>query len=418
MKRNIFLWGLYDLGNTPFIVALSGLYFAQWVVLDNHFADLWYGGTFALATIFLLFTSLFWGAWSDKLGQRMPFITRLTLLMIFLGGVLALIAPSSLPAVPKVITALILFLIIQYIYQLSLIFFNALLIKLSTPQARGKISGIGEAFSEFGWIVGPVLLLPFATGQITLLGEPGRAQVFLPGVLLLIILTLPMLLWFREPKTAGARITTTVSQTTLEGVKYLVRKDKNTALFLLAFMFISDAILTAELYFAIFLDQIYRISDTEKVTFLVLMQIFAVLGALATGRIADNYGNKRILFLVCLNLILTLSIISFSSSPSILYLLAALLGIGWGGFYTLTRALLVKLSPPSKLGEYFGFFATFQRFASIIGPLMWGGVTLFLKDYGVVKYRFAGLSLILMMVVGTFLLTQVKEKVAIEPKRT
>ena len=48
----------------------------------------------------------------------------------------------------------------------------------------GKISGLGQAFNNFGWIVAVAILLPFANGKITLLGSPGRTQVFLPAFIL------------------------------------------------------------------------------------------------------------------------------------------------------------------------------------------------------------------------------------------
>jgi UMF1 family MFS transporter len=68
------------------------------------------------------------------------------------------------------------------------------------------------------------------------------------------------------------------------------------------------------------------------------------------------------------------------------------------------------LSPPSKLGEYFGFYSTFQKFASIIGPLTWGAVTLLLKNQGEFRYRMAILSLSLLMLIGTLIVTRVKEE--------
>lgn len=411
MNRNVFLWGLYDFANSLLMASLT-LYFSQWVIIENKFDDIWYSGTFALATALLLFTSPFWGTWSDKLGKRMPFISWATLVMIFAGGALAFVATSAFPTVSKVITALVLFLILQYFFQFSLIFHDILVAKLSTPKTRGKISGIGEAFNEFGWLVGPAILLPFAGGAIILIGDPGRAQVFLPAAFFFTVFALPMILWFKEPKEAENVSKGGIYQATLEGLKHLIQKDRNVALFLVAFMFISDAILTAELYFAVFFDQVYKIPDAQKVLFLVIMQIFAVVGAFVIGKINDIYGSKRILFFVCLDLILTISILALNSSVSVLYLLATLAGIGWGGFYATSRILMIKISPPAKLGGYFGFYATFQRFASIIGPLVFGGVTLVLRDYGATKYRIAGLALIVLMIIGTLLLTRVEERPA------
>jgi MFS family permease len=67
---NLISWLVYDAANSFLATAIGGFCLAQWVVLDNGFDDIWYGGTFTLATIFVLLTSPFWGAWSDRHGRE------------------------------------------------------------------------------------------------------------------------------------------------------------------------------------------------------------------------------------------------------------------------------------------------------------------------------------------------------------
>lgn len=413
MNKNTFLWALYDFANTPLTAAIGGLYLAQWIVLDNHIDDIWYGGIFTLSTILLLIVSPFFGAWSDKIGKRMPFIKWATIVMLIFGVILGIVAPSSLPAIQKVILALILFFVLQLAYQMSLIFYDALLDKISTPKTIGKISGIGEAFGEAGWLLGPAMLLPFATGAITIFGEPGRAQVFLPAVLAIAILGLPMIFWFKEPRTEVAKDKVNfrvIYNKTIEGFKTLIKKNKNVSIFLISFMFISDAILTGSLYFAIYLDQMYHITDTQKFLFLALLGITAIPTAFIFGKMGDKLGIKKLLLTSCFNLVFVFILLSLSLPLFFVYLFGGLIGVGIGGFYATSRALLIKISPAQQLGEYFGFYATFQRFASIIGPLTWGGITLLLKDYGIMRYQIAVLSLAFLMIVGVLFLTRVKEE--------
>jgi len=35
---------------------------------------------------------------------------------------------------------------------------------------------------------------------------------------------------------------------------------------------------------------------------------------------------------------------------------------------------MLELSPPAKLGEFYGLYATVGRFATILGPLVWAAV--------------------------------------------
>lgn len=411
MKKNIFLWGLYDFANTPLTAAFGGLYLAQWVVLDNHLDDLWYGGVFVAATILLLITSPFLGAWSDQVGRRLPFLKWATIIMLVLGTLLGLVATSSLPAIPRVTVVLFLFFFLQYFYQSSLIFYNALITQLSSAKNIGKISGIGQFFSELGWLIGPAILLPFANRSVTLFGEPGRAQVFLPAVAVLALLGLPMVFLFKE-KTQSALTKVNLSQIysgTITGLRALFKDNKNAAVFLVAFVFVSDALLTTQLYFAIYLDQVFKISDNQKFLALALLEIVAIPSAYLLGRLSDKFGIKRLLIFSCLDLTIVYIGLALTSSLLTVYVLTSLVGLGFAGFYATTRALLPKISPASQHGEYFGLYSTFQKFASVVGPLVWGVVVFLLKDMGTAKYRWGIISMATLVLIGTALFTKVRE---------
>lgn len=412
-KKNIFLWALYNFANTPIYTAIGGLFLAQWVVIDNKVNDFWYGLAFTLATILLLITSPFLGAWSDKVGKRMPFLKWTTYLQMLVGVLLGVIAVSNIPSVPRVIIVLLLFFFLQYFYQISLIFYNAILDLLSTSKNLGKISGITNFTDELGWLLGPAILLPFSLGYITLFGQPGRGQVFLPAIIIFALTGLPMIIWFKEPRWSSQKIKTSFSdvyKNTIKGLVSLIKRDKNVMWFLVSFMFLSDALLTANLYFAIYLDQIYKMGDIQKYIALAIMEIVAIPFAYFLGKLADKVGQKKILLLSCITLTLAYIALSLTSSVSLAYILSGFAGFGYGGFYTTSLAMLTEISPKKRLGEYFGFYSTFQKFASIVGPMVYGGITLGLISYGVLRYRMAFFSLAMLMVIGTLLFLKVKEE--------
>ncbi len=393
MSRNVFLWGLYGFANTPLTVAIGGLYLAQWLILDKGIAEIWYSLAFVLATLLLLFTSPMLGNWSDKAGTRMPFLFWSTVILIITGILMGVFAILSLPVV-----VLILSFFAQYFYQASLIFYNALISKMSTVKTLGKISGIGDAFDEMGWIFGPAILLPFAAIS--------RGHVFLPATVILVILGLPMFLWFREPITKAKSLTT-------GSFTFIFHMGKNITTYMLGFMLMSDALLTVSLYFAIVLDQLYKIDDTQKVVTMAFMQFVAIPSAFIIGRVSDRLGAKKLLILSCVVLAGIYFLGSIMSSPLFLYVLAFVVGFGYAGFYTTSRSLLAKMTPSLRHGEYFGIYSTFQKFASIIGPLLWGVVVWVFGGYGVFKYRAGMVSLVILMIIGTLILTRVKEAKAL-----
>lgn len=344
----------------------------------------------------------------------MPFLKAASVAMIVSGVILGIVANSFLPAVPKVLFALAAFFFVQYFYQASLIFYNPLLDQISTVKNRGFISGIGQLVNNLGFVVATGLLLLVVQSHFTIFGQPGRNQVFLPATILFALLSIPMLLRFKERvahQVYSASINfKQVYTNTAQGLQELFTQRKNIGIFLLAFMLISDAILTANLFFAIFMQEIYHIPDTQKFILLSLMSILVIPSCYISGKLSDTFGLKKVLLVSCVILIVSFLLISLSTSVSVLYGLILLVGLGWGGYYTTARALLIAISPQKQLGEYFGFYATFQKFASIIGPLTWGGITLALVDLGAARYRIAVLALVFLMAMGTLLLTRVKEK--------
>lgn len=412
MNKNVFLWGLYDFANTPLTVAMGGLFLAQWVVLDNHLPDIWYGGVFTAATILILVTSPFWGALSDSMAKRMPLLKWMTFAFIILGFVTSLVIVSPIQPKTRVYIVLALFFLLQYVYQISLIFYNLLMESISHSNTRGIISGIGQLFGELGWLLSPLFLLPFSAGLVILAGEPGRGQVFLPATILMALLGLPMLIWFKEhnrQRKSHSPNFNLVLKSTFVGLKTLVRENKNVAVFLFSFMFISDALLTASLYFAIYMDQIFHATDFQKYIALALMEIVNIISCYIVGKLSDLKGIKKLYVIACVDLTMIFAIAPFVTSLNIFYIVSCVIGFGFGAFYTTSRALLFKIAPVKKIGEYFGIFSTFQKFASIIGPLTWGGITLLLVNYGVFRYRVAIFSISILVLIGLILATKVKE---------
>lgn len=414
LSQGVFLWVLYDFANSFLSAALEGLYFSQWIVIDNNYPDMWYAGTFAAATLLLLITAPFLGAWADSYGKKLPFLKITTYAIILLGIILGVVSNSFIPVSSKIILALIAFFFLQYFYQASLTFYNPLLDQLSTAKTRGVISGIGQLANNFGFVLGTGVFLLLTRSNFVLFGSSGRNQVFLPATIMFGILALPMLFRFKEKSTKSQNPSANfnlIYRQSVQGFRQLFKKYKNIGLFLIAFMLVSDAILTANLFFAIFMEQVYHIPDVGKFILLTIMSLVTIPSCYLGGWLGDRLGLKKILILSCIILALGFLMISLSSSSRLLYPLMIILGLGWGGYYATARALLVNIAPVKQLGEYFGFYSTFQKFASIIGPLTWGGITLFMIDYGVIRYRIAVIALVVLMSVGILLLTHVKEKV-------
>jgi UMF1 family MFS transporter len=73
-----------------------------------------------------------------------------------------------------------------------------------------------------------------------------------------------------------------------------------------------------------------------------------------------------------------------------------------GGSQALSRSLYAAMSPASKSGEFFGLFGVMEKFASLIGPLLFAAAGLLFGSS-----RPAILSLIALFLTGILLLNRV-----------
>ncbi len=84
------------------------------------------------------------------------------------------------------------------------------------------------------------------------------------------------------------------------------------------------------------------------------------------------------------------------------WMLAVMVSMVQGGSQALSRSLYASLCPSAKSGEFFGFYAIMEKFASIIGPLIFAFAGIVLGST-----RPAILSLILLFLLGGYLLSRV-----------
>ena len=193
-KQNIFLWLLYDFANSIISITFF-LYFAQWIVIDKGVSDLQFNLSFTISAVLLLFTAPILGAMLDKSLKRITGLRITTVLTALLYILCAIAAINNYE-----IISLVLFTLGVYTYILSFTFYTPLLNDIAPQNKIGKISGMGVTANYLGQFAGLIIALPFATGKWSLFGAAARVETLLPAIALFFILSLPMLLLFKEPK--------------------------------------------------------------------------------------------------------------------------------------------------------------------------------------------------------------------------
>jgi len=409
-KKNIFLWCLYDFANSIVSIVFF-LYFSQWLVVDHGVSDFWYNMLFVFATILLILTAPMLSVLADKSGKSFSFFKQSTVVVWILFIILSLVT-LFLPN--QIILAMVVYIFGNFTYQMSFVFYTPLLNEIAPEDKRGRISGIGNASSWLGQIAGLLLVLPFINGNIYLFGELGRAQAFLPATIIFIILSLPMLIFFKKQNFVTQK---QISLTHLkQEYKDVFRQARSLFIlpgvltFFLAFFFFNDAILTAQNNFPIVMEKVFFMADEKKTVLLILILITTSIGSVLCGYLGDRFGLKRVLLWILGGWIIIFPLIGISKTVGMLTILMTIMGIIFGGVWAVSRALLSKIIPREKLNHAFSFYLLSERFASFLGPLVWSGIVVFAPSTGGLNYRIAMVSMTVFIIIGFILIRKMEYK--------
>ncbi len=405
-KKNIFLWTLYDFANS-IVEVVFFLYCAQWLVIDKGVSDFWFNMIFVGGTILLIFTAPIFGILSDRRGVQMPYLRGITWLtfLSFLGSAIVMLFLSN-----KVVLAAIFFLLVNYFYQFSFTFYNALLAKIAPPERQGFVSGIGQAGNWTGQIVGLLISIPFATGAVYLFGEHGRAQTLLPVTILFLLFALPLMYGFKERSVPIEN----VHWNFWEELSLSFKKFKkfctypSMGAFLLGYFFFNDAILTAQNNFPIYIDRIFHINDTTKSLLLIGILCTSAVGALVSGWATKKLGLRKTLLIVLGSWAIILPALAVMTSFTVFVAGCVLVGLLFGAVWTVTRVVMVRLTPEHEMNYGMSYYTLAERFATFVGPLSWGLITSLLVPTGEIRYRIALAVMGVFVLIGLLFVKKIK----------
>ena len=90
--------------------------------------------------------------------------------------------------------------------------------------------------------------------------------------------------------------------------------------------------------------------------------------------------------------------------------IAVELGAGLGGVGVVDRLMLLRLSPPERVGEMFGLYGLVGKFSAVVGPIVYGViVSTLLGSLDRAAYQVAIASLFILLLVGLAILRGVPE---------
>jgi UMF1 family MFS transporter len=136
---------------------------------------------------------------------------------------------------------------------------------------------------------------------------------------------------------------------------------------------------------------------------LLLLGIAWLIKPLFQG-LADKMTTKNSIYLALVIYIVVAFWGYFLNSTVEFWFLAWMVAVVQGGSQALSRSMYASMTPAAKSGEFFGFFGVMEKFASLIGPLLFAAAGIL---FGSSRPAVASLSVL--FVLGLILLSRVDE---------
>ena len=421
-KQEIRAWTLYDWANSSFattmMAAVFPIYFATLGAAGESGALMTsrWGFTTAFAALVAAIISPLLGAIADFRGSKKKFLAIFMLLGVITTALL------FLPNQPgSWLAASILFIFANIGFAGSLVYYDALLPHVARADEIDQVSSRGYMM---GYIGGGILL---AVNLVMIMVLPGIFPGLSTGLMTRLSFvtvalwwfgfTLPLLFKVKEPERrleVGEEDMRPI-QASLKRLKKTfmeLKKYRDLSLGLLAFWIYANGIGTIITMATIYGKEL-NFSDTTLIGTLLMVQILAAPFALLFGWLAKKIGTKKAIYisLVIYSLIAVAGYFLYQEWQ--FWVLGAAVATVQGGSQALSRSMIGKMMPKSKSAEFYGFFSVFEKFASILGPFIFGVVSRIMNES-----RLSIASLILFFGVGLYVLTKVNlergVKVALE----
>jgi len=302
----------------------------------------------------------------------------------------------------------------------SFVFYDALLPHVASEEEVDQLSTSSFALGYLGgglllalnlaWIREPGWFgLPSGEGLTPHEASLPARLAFLSVAVWWALFSIPLLRRVREPEGAGDAPTgLTFSGAFVAAVRGLgatlreLLGYRQAALMLLAFLIYNDGITTVIRMASAYGEEL-GLDPGQMMLAILLVQFLGVPFTFGFGAVAARLGAKRsVLVGLAIYTLVGLLARGLDSSADF-FLMAGLIALVQGGTQALSRSLFASMIPAARSGEFFGFFAVFDRFAGILGPLLFSLVLAWTGDV-----RDAVLPLLGFFVVGGLLLSRVR----------
>lgn len=381
--RGLWGWAFYDWANSPYttiiITFVFSTYFAQGIVGDDIRGQVLWGYTASIAAFIVAIGSPLLGAFVDTGGPRKPLLALFTGICIIGSWMLWYAEPN----VNFVTWAMVWVVVATVGFEFGIVLNNAMLGDIAPNKRIGRWSGWAYGLGYVGGLIAMALaLVGFIQADKPLFGlnkdEAEHVRIVGPLVAIWFVLFVwPLFLWTPDRLKTHASIVERCSRGSAVLLQTLrdVRQHGNIARFLVARMIYADGLTTMFAFGGVYAAGTMKMELSEVIKFGMVLNVTAGLGAIAFAWIDDWIGSKNTILVALLGLLATAVAIITVEDIHWFWVWGSLLGIFVGPSQAASRTLMVRLTPPDKLTEFFGLYALSGKATAFIGPALVAVVT-------------------------------------------
>lgn len=416
-------WYLYDFGNSAYaaivLLAVYSAYFKNAVVGGAEGTRLW-GWAVGIAAVVVALLSPVLGSIADFSRSKKRLLFIFTAIAVVFTAFLFFVRPGD------VFIGMLFFILAEIGYRGAQVFYDALLVDVSTPETIGYISGKGWAVG----MVGGVICLIIVLVPMQLIGNSFIPYTFLITALFFLLSSIPTFMHVREitePEQipAGESVFGLAFKklgSTFREIKHFGEFVKYMA----AFLIYNDGIMMLMDFAAIIGATLFGMQQVQLILFVIVIQIAGAAGALLFGRISDKKSSKQAIIVSLLILSASLIGLFFIKSTVMFFVIGAVAGFSLSGAQAVSRTMVSQLAPAGKVTEFYGFLSVAGRTSTFVGPFVFSTVSyrahnLYLaRGLSELAAEQAGLywavgSILLFLLVGMVILMTVRKVTASEP---
>jgi UMF1 family MFS transporter len=402
-------WVMYDWANSAFATTIMAgfmpVYFrflATEAGLSNVRATSAWAFVTTIALVLIAVLAPPMGYMADRMAGKKRFLTFFAVL-----GAVASIA-LFIPHGSMYRTAGVIYVLANIGFAGGNIFYNALLPHVAKEEDLDQISTKGYAMGYLGGGILLILNVVMFMYDIPSADTSVRWSFVTVGIWWLAF-TVPLWRHVKEPPTQHTETVSfgkafTASFKELSNTFNKIKQYPEAFKLLLAFWLYNDGIGTIMKMAVAYGDEI-GIDQTGMIAALALVQFVGIPFSFAFGWLAKKIGAKTAT-LIGLGLYALISIGGYFMAVAWhFWVLAFMVGLVQGGTQALSRSMFGAMVPKERSGEFFGFYSMSDKFAGIVGPMVFGFVGAMTGSS-----RFGIVSLVFFFIVGGLLLTRVDTK--------